>query len=277
MFITVNEVDLFVDIQGEGLPIIAHHGAPGLSSHANPKAAFTPLADEYQVITFDARGSGQSSAVPPYTHAQWVADLDALRAHLGFERFIMTGGSYGGYIALEYTLAHPERVTHLILRDTAASHAYEAKAKATALARAEEFPEINAGDLDRIFAGQMRDEEDFKRVFASIAPLYDANYDPERTAQWLEQITFRAETHNFAFSHNTPNFDLTDRLGDIRAPTLVIVGRHDWITPLEASQEIAAGIPNSELVIFENSGHSPQKEEPERFIEVVKDFLKRTS
>lgn len=273
MFVTVNGAKLFVDVQGEGTPIIAHHGGPGLSSHTNAKAAFAPLADNYQIVSFDARGSGRSSAVPPYSHAQWVADLDALRAHLGFERFIMTGGSYGGYIALEYTLAHPERVSHLILRDTAPSHKYEALAKAKALARADDFG-INRRDLDRLFAGDMENDEEFRRVFATIAPLYDANYDPARTARWLEHITFRAETHNYAFSKNIPGFDLTERLGEITVPTLIIVGRHDWITPLQASEDLAAGIPNAELVVFENSGHSPQQEEHERFVEVVRRFLK---
>jgi len=275
MFVEVNGVELFVDIQGEGKPIIAHHGGPGMGSHANAKAAFAPLADQFQVVSFDARGSGQSSLTPPFTHEQWVADLDALREHLGFDSFIMTGGSYGGYMALEYTLAHPERVTHLVLRDTAASHRFEGKAKATALARAQEFPGINEPDLNRIFAGQMESDEDFRDVFANIAPLYDANYDPERTAAWVEKIMFHADTHNYAFSQNIPNFDLTSRLSEIKVPTLVIVGRHDWITPLEASEELAAHIPNAELVIFENSGHSPQQEEPERFIRVVREFLNR--
>lgn len=276
MFVTINGAELYVDIQGRGGPtIIAHHGGPGMGSHHNAKAAFAPLADRYRIVSFDARGSGRSSALPPYTHAQWVSDLDGLREHLGLERFIMTGGSYGGYIALEYTLAHPERVTHLILRDTAASHAYEAQAKATALARAAEFPGINAADLDRLFAGKVRDDDDFRQLFASIAPLYDANYEPERTRRWVEEITFRAETHNAAFSQNIPNFDLTGRLGEIAVPTLVTVGRHDWITPVEASEEIAAGIPDAELVIFENSGHSPQQEEHERFVAVVRDFLAR--
>jgi proline iminopeptidase len=275
MFVKVNDVDLFVNIQGDGPPIIAHHGGPGLGSHANDKAAFAPLSDAYKIVSFDARGSGRSGAVPPYTHEQWVADVDALRAHFGFERFIMTGGSYGGYIALEYTLAHPGRVSHLILRDTAASHAYEEQAKATAMARAAEFPGIDRHDLDRIFAGQMEDDDDFKRVFTNIAPLYNANYDAERTARWVNNIIFRADTHNKAFSQNIPGFDLTARLGEVQVPTLVIVGRHDWITPVEASEEIAAGIPNAELVIFENSGHSPQQEEHGRFVAVVRDFLQR--
>jgi proline iminopeptidase len=273
MIIPINGADLYVDVQGEGSGIIAHHGGPGMGSHANDKTAFAPLSDTFQVISFDARGSGRSAQVPPYTHAQWVADLDALRAHFGFETFIMTGGSYGGYIALEYTLAHPERVSHLILRDTAASHKFESQAKATALARSKEFPDINQTDLNRIFAGQMESDEDFKRTFATIAPLYAANYDPEKTTRWVETIRFHAETHNYAFSQNIPHFDLTSRLSEIKVPTLIVVGRHDWITPLEASEELAAGIPGAELVIFENSGHSPQQEEHERFIQVVREFL----
>jgi proline iminopeptidase len=273
MVVPINGANLFVDIQGQGPPIIAHHGGPGMGSHTNDKTAFGPLRDLYQIVSFDARGSGRSSQIPPYTHAQWVADLEALRAYFGFETFVMTGGSYGGYIALEYTLAHPERVSHLILRDTAASSKYEGQAKATALARAKEFPGINQSDLNRIFSGQMQSDEDFKNVFSTIAPLYDANYDAGRTAKWVETIMFHAATHNEAFSKNMPSFDITARLSEITVPTLVIVGRHDWITPLAASEELAAGIPNAKLVIFENSGHSPQQEEHERFVEIIRGFL----
>ena len=275
MFVTVHGARLHVDVQGEGPPIYAHHGAPGLGTHATPKRAFAPLADRYRVVTFDARGSGASDATPPYTHAQWVADLDALRAHLGDESMILTGGSYGGYVALEYVLAHPERVTHLILRDTAASHRFEAQARRNALARASEFPGIDEELLDRLFQGRVESDEDFARGFAAIAPLYDANHDPEATAARVRAATFRAATHNAAFSTAVPAYDLRDRLGEIRVPTLIVVGRHDWITPVEASEELAAGIPGAELRVFEGSGHSPQIEENERFVEVVRDFLAR--
>jgi pimeloyl-ACP methyl ester carboxylesterase len=129
--------------------------------------------------------------------------------------------------------------------------------------------------LDRLFAGQMKDDEEFRRAYGMILPLYNVNYDPEDGARRLAAVPFRYETHNWAFSKNQPNFDLVSRLGEIKVPTLVTVGRHDWVTPLEASEEIAAKVPNAELVIFENSGHSPQVEEHERFISVVRDFLDR--
>lgn len=274
-FVEVDGVRLWVDVQGEGPAIYAHHGAPGLGTHATPKRAFAPLADAYRIVTFDARGSGRSDAVPPYTHAQWVADLDALRKHFGDETIVMTGGSYGGYIAQEYTLAHPDRVTHLILRDTAASREFEAMARRNALARAAEFPEITEELLDELFEGRVASDEAFREAYATIAPLYDANTSPEKARERVASATFRADTHNQAFSKNLPSFDLRPRLHEIRVPTLIVVGRHDWITPVAASEEIAAGIPNSELVIFENSGHSPQLEENEKFIATVRDFLAR--
>jgi proline-specific peptidase len=275
MIVNVNGVDLAVDVQGQGPALYALHGAPGLGTHRTPKRALAPLADSFRIVTYDARGSGASDAVPPYTHAQWVADLDALRAHFGDERIVLKGGSYGGYVALEYTLAHPERVSHLILRDTSASRRFEELARANALARAAEFPDIDEELLDTLFEGRVASDEAFRQAYATIAPLYDAHHDPSKAAERIASATFRVDTHNQAFSGNLPGYDLTGRLHEIRVPTLVIVGRHDWITPVAASEEIAAGIPGAELVIFEHSGHSPQLEENEKFVATVRDFLAR--
>lgn len=274
MNININGCDLFVNVDGQGSPIIAHHGAPGLGSHATPKRAFEPLGDTHTVITFDARGSGQSEGKPPYTHEQWVEDVDGLREHFGFEQFILTGGSYGGFISLEYAVRYPHRLTHLILRDTAA-RSYNEQAKANALARAKEFPAITEDVLNRIFEGTVHDNVDYRRCFEAIAPLYEKVYDPERVKEKIDAITFRYETKNYAFAHNLPNYDLRDRLGEVEVPTLIVVGRHDWITPVEASEELANLLPNAELVVFEDSGHSPQLEENEKFIALVRDFLTR--
>jgi proline iminopeptidase len=85
------------------------------------------------------------------------------------------------------------------------------------------------------------------------------------------------KTHNWAFRRNQASYDILARLPEIRVPTLVTAGRHDWITPLEANREIAEAIPDAELVVFENSGHSPQEEERERWLEVVGAFLARVA
>jgi proline iminopeptidase len=90
----------------------------------------------------------------------------------------------------------------------------------------------------------------------------------------IAAIRFRHRTHNYAFSVNQPSFDIVGRLQSITVPTLVLVGRHDWITPLQASEEIARHIPNGRLVIFDKSGHAPQVEERERFLGEVRAFLR---
>jgi proline iminopeptidase len=70
-----------------------------------------------------------------------------------------------------------------------------------------------------------------------------------------------------------PSYDLKPRLAAVLAPTLVTVGRRDWVTPVSAAQTIADLMPNAELVVFEKSGHSPQIEERELFLSTVRDFL----
>lgn len=270
---TINGVQLEYESFGSGVPLLTLHGGPGLSGRSGDVATFSSYAQfGFQVVCYDQRGSGESEGKPPYSHEQWVADAEGLRQHLGLGPMVVTGGSYGGHIALEYTLRHPDNVIALVLRDTAASNAYQNKATRTALESG--LPGVDREMLLRLFEGRVKDDEEFRRSYAAIQPLYAVNFDPARAEEHLSRIRFRHETHNWAFSRNQPNFDLVARLTEIRVPTLVICGRHDWITPLEASEEIAREIPGARLVVFDHSGHGPQTEEPERFHQVVRDFLR---
>lgn len=276
MFVEINGAKLYVEVLGEkaDAPVmIVHHGAPGLGSHAEPKASFGPFADTYRVLVFDARGSGASEEKPPYTHEQWAADVDGLRRWIGAEAIVMAGGSYGGFIAMEYALRYPDRVLALVLRDTAADHDHLEASRRNALASAR--IEVDLELYDRMMSGQVRDNEDFKRGWAHILPLYDHELDLERVRERAENTPYHYETHNHAFAVNHPNYDLKPLLPQIRVPTLITVGRSDWITPVAASETIAGLIPNSELVVFEESGHSPPTEEPEKFQRTVRDFLSR--
>ncbi len=272
----VNGVKLVYDDSGasknQKATIVTLHGGPGMSSRAGDWAAFQPLTDEYRLISYDQRGNGESQGEEPYSHAQFIADLEALRQTLDLGKIVVLGGSYGGFLALEYALAHPEQLHAVILRDTAASNRFQDTSKQRAMASG--FP-MDEAALDRLFSGQMRDNEDFRASFAQIQPLYTVERDPAAEAERLSKIPFRYETHNWAFSRNQPEYDLVDRLPEIQVPVLVTVGRHDWITPLEASLELAAGLPNSELVVFEHSGHSPQLEEQPLYLQTVRGFLAR--
>jgi proline iminopeptidase len=274
MFVEINGNRLNVEVLGDapGKPtLIAHHGAPGLGSMAEPRATFGPLADEFRVVVFDARGSGASEGIEPFTHEQWAADVDGLREWAGAERIVMAGGSYGGFIAMEYAIRYPDRVAALVLRDTAADNSNQELAIRNALASAR--VEIDREKLDRIMSGRVRDNADLRDCWAEILPLYDHELDWEKVRQRVENTPYRYATHNFAFAVNQPNYDIKPLLPRISCPTLVTVGRHDWITPVECSETIVKLIPNARLVIFEHSGHSPQVEEAELFQRVVREFL----
>ncbi len=273
MRVDINGNALEVEVLGtEDAPVmIVHHGAPGLGSRAEPRTSFGPFSDVMRVVVFDARGSGASGLTPPFTHAQWVADVDALREWVGAERIVMAGGSYGGFIAMEYAIAHPDRVQALVLRDTAADNSFEERARQNALRSAR--VELDMELYDRMMSGRCRDDADLEAGWRMIVPLYDHELTPEKVEARLRSTVYHHQAHNAAFAENIPGYDIKDRLPSITAPTLVTVGRDDWITPVAASEQVAGLIPNARLVVFEESGHSPQLEEPERFQRVVREFL----
>ena len=160
MRLRINDNDLEVEVFGDdNAPVlIAHHGAPGLGSRSEPRATFAPFADTFRVIVFDARGSGVSEGNGPFSHEQWVADVDALREWAGVDRFVMAGGSYGGFISMEYAIRHPERVRALVLRDTSADHENDKAARHNA--ETSTRVTIDLAKLDRINTGQTRDDSD---------------------------------------------------------------------------------------------------------------------
>ncbi len=273
MFVTINGNDLNVEVLGprDGPVLIAHHGGGGIGSLAEPKATFGPLADQMRVVVFDARGCGRSQGTPPFSHAQWAADVDGLRQWIGAGQVVVAGGSYGGFIAMEYALAYPDRVAAMILRDTSADNSNLERAYENA--RNQNRVSINWENFDRYWTGRIRDDADLKARWAEIIPLYDFEYDPAAAAARVESGSYRYETHNWCFQQNMPAYDLKPRLPAVRCPTLVTVGRTDWITPVSSAETIASLIPDARLVIFERSGHSPQTEEAAKFQSVLRDFL----
>jgi proline iminopeptidase len=275
MRVTINDNELELEILGdEHAPVlIALHGGGGIGSLEEPRATFGPLSDKYRVVVFDMRGCGRSEGKPPFSHAQWAADVDAIREWLGVEKIVVTGGSYGGFVALEYAVAYPEHTRAMILRDTAADKSTLERAYENA--RTQTRIEINWDNFDRYWQGRITDDEDLKQRWHDIIPLYDFEYDPAKAAKDIEEDEriYRHEAHNWCFLYNMPNYDLRPQLGSITCPTLVTVGVTDWVTPVSSAETIANGIPNATLVVFEKSGHSPQKEEFELFQNTMREFL----
>jgi proline iminopeptidase len=275
MWAEINDNRHYYEVLGaeNGQAILTFHGAPGMGSHREPLASWGRLADRYKVVVQDQRGSGQSGLNPPFTHQQWVEDAEALRQLLGLGRVIVAGGSYGGYLSQEYALAYPESVVAVLLRDTGADHSHDKEAEAQALASPRTRDKLDYTKFRRIMDGQCLSDDDMRDCFAEIQPLYNVNWDPAKDAERLYTTPWHHATHNYAFSHNLPGWDIKPRLHEITVPVLITHGRHDWIIPVAAAEEMQRLYPNAELAVFENSGHSPQIEEVELWEQTVRRFL----
>ena len=275
MDLVINDCRLNVEVLGEkGKPVlIGLHGGGGIGSLDEPKQTFGALADLFHVVVFDMRGCGKSEGVPPYSHEQWAADVDAIRHWLGAEKVVVAGGSYGGFISLEYAVRYPDRVSGIILRDTSPDNQNFETLVENAKVHAEGRVTINWDNFHRYWEGKITSDQDLKERWAELIPLYDKNYDAFASAAKVEAGFYRYEAHNACMSINKPNYDVKPFLPKITAPTLITVGRHDWVTPVASSETIHRLIPNSELVIFENSGHSPQSEEGELFQKTLRSFI----
>jgi proline iminopeptidase len=275
VFVEINGNPLYYEELGTGneQAILCFHGAPGMGDHREPKASWGRLANDYRVIVQDQRGSGQSGLKPPFTHRQWVDDAEALRQYLNLGKIVVAGGSYGGYLAQEYVVAYPEQVVAVLLRDTAADHSYDQQAEANALASPRVRDKLDFARFRRIMDGRCLSDDDMRDCFAEIQPLYNVNWNPVGDAERLKAIRWHHAAHNYAFSHNLPHFDLKPRLAEVGVPVLITHGRHDWIIPVVAAEEMAKLYPRARLVIFENSGHSPQIEEVDLWEASVRQFL----
>ena len=271
----VNGARLYVETHGpdDAPALVILHGGPGLGDCRDQVRDYGALADEFRLVFYDARGSGRSEDAPPYTHEQWVADADQLTRQLGIETFALLGHSYGGIVAQEYALRHGDRLRQLILVDTTPSTVENEEAIARALAA--QLPGIEEGWLRKLFEGRVDSDAEMRQMWELLLPLYfEGPFDPDLPRQKAEQTYFHFATHNYAFSVNNPAYDVRDRLRSVNVPTLVICGGNDWITPLKLSEDIVSRIPDCRLEVFAHSGHMPMLEESERFLAVLRSFLR---
>jgi proline iminopeptidase len=274
MLARVNGTDLYYEVIGEGRPLMLMHGGLGLD-HTYFRPWLDPLAAHYQLIFYDHSGNGRSPRPQGFdgvSHATWADEADALRAHLGLDRIVLLGQSYGGFIAQEYALRHPDRLDGLILLCTAPALDYPEVIFANAQRRG--TPEqiaVVAEDLGK----PAENDEAFRRLWNTIVPLYFKRYDPGIAEAVDTQTHYSAGAFNHSFGVCLPTYNTTARLPEISTPTLILSGREDWITPPEQGERMRALLPNAEFVIFEESGHFPFVEEQQAFLTTVEEWLAR--
>jgi len=274
--------ELYVESVGRegGIPAVYLHGGPGSGCQPDHRRLFDP--ERFHAVLFDQRGCGRSRPKSSRAHnttAHLIADMEAIRHKFGFERWLVTGGSWGATLALAYAQAHPDRVSGIVLR-------------ATFLGT---YEEIEAGFCQRLpcfYPGLYQDflsllpeaecdrplDAYWRRILSDDAavhgPAARAWHDTERilsehapTRSRLDLAAVKSggalpatpfmEAHYFVndcFMRPNQLLEETDKLKGI--PGIIVQGRYDLLCPPSTSQALAARWAEGEVRVVEGAGHT---------------------
>lgn len=264
---------------GAGLPLLVIHGGPGLPH--NYLRSLERLATQREIIFWDQLGCGNSKCPPNrelWTMDRSVAELDAVVAALGLDRFHLFGNSWGGMLAQQYMLdSAPAGVTSLTISNSIAS--------------IPEFTKMVARLKSELDAATRAAIDHHQAAGTTYAPEYQAAIRTWnetylcRARPWPQELdeAFRnmgAEIFETMFGPSDfhivgtiRNWDVFDRLHEITVPTLVLAGRHDECVP-DHMWEMHQRIPGARFELFESSAHMPFIEEPDKFDSVMREFLR---
>ncbi len=252
-------LDYTVDGPRTGVPIVLIHGFPFDKTMWTPQVE--ALKRRYYTITYDVRGHGRSEVGDgQYSIELFVDDLIALLDHLKLTRAVLAGLSMGGYIALRAVERNPDRVRALVLCDT----------------RSE--ADTNEGKIRRAAQARFVKERPIEEFANMLLPglFYDKSFSerPEAVAHIRETILSTSPLSIagtlIALAGRT---DTTPSLYNIRVPCLVLVGKHDALTPVSAATAIKEKIPGAQMYIIPDAGHVSSLEQPERFNAHLIEFL----
>jgi proline-specific peptidase len=286
-FISFRGYKVWFGIAGEReeqgkLPLLCLHGGPG-GSHDYLEPLSAMVNTGRRVVFYDQLGCGNSDH--PHNPKMWKVELfleevDVVRRALGIEQVHLFGQSWGGMLAMEYTLTKPSGLASLVLADSPAS--MPQWIAETNRLRAELPPDVQQTLLKHEKDGTTNDPAYQEAMFVFYR-RHLCRLDPwpdclQRTFQKIMQNPEVYNTMNgpseFNVTGTLKNWSIVDRLGEIRLPTLLLSGRYDEATPAVV-ETVQRGIHGSEWMVFENSSHMPHLEETERYIQVLSDFLSR--
>ncbi|MDH4044625.1 MAG: alpha/beta hydrolase [Gemmatimonadota bacterium] len=268
--VLVDGVSLFMRRVGDGPVTVVLHGGPG-AHHDYLLPQYDRLAADRELLYYDQRGGGRSPVARdvPVDWRAHVEDLRSLLVQLDRTPATLLGYSWGGLLALLYTVEHPGTVGRLALvcpapataRDRGRFEAtFAERSRAPAILRERES--LHASDL------RTRDPEAYRRRLfeLSVAGYF---HDPARVRD-LTPFRLTGRTQQAVWD-SLGDYDLRTALASVRVPAIVLAGRHDPI-PLDATADTAARLA-AECIVFESSGHCPHVEESDRFTEVLDAWL----
>jgi 3-oxoadipate enol-lactonase / 4-carboxymuconolactone decarboxylase len=239
----------------ESAPVIVLANSLGTTLHMWDDQA-APLRERFRLLRYDHRGHGSSPVPPgPYTIEDLGRDVLALLDRLGIERVSFCGLSLGGMVGMWLASQAPERIDRLVLCCTAARFAPEAYDSRARTVRADGVAKIADAVLERWFT-----------------PAFRASQ--RDVVEWARRMLLGTPAEGYAACcEAVRDADLRRRLGDIRAPTLVIAGADDPAAPPEQAKLICDSIPHARLVVIEQAAHLANAEQPDAATSALLDHL----
>jgi len=275
--LVLDGVRIHYEIRGDGPVLIAHSGGPGMDARGWGDLA--GLDEWFTLVILHPRGSGLSS-VPQdgaYRLRDYAADLEALREHLELEGPALMGWSHGGMVAMRYAIDHPTKLSKLILYDTAAyfGEFLDDIEEAVQAYRNEPWFDQSYRALQAEWAGEYESDDDMAALWADEMKFYFHEFDDDARAyhKQTKDLPVRMAPLQAFNEQEAESLDLRPELSAVSVPTLVIVGRDDFITNVRMAEEIRDHLPDATLRIFEQAGHFVHVEQPDAFAAAVRDFL----
>ena len=260
-----------------GVPVVFLHGGPGAGASAAHRQFFDPAF--YRIIIFDQRGAGRSTPLGELrdnTTPHLIADMEALRVHLGIQRWMVFGGSWGSTLALAYAEHHPERTMALILRGIFLCRRSEIDWFLYGLKNifpeawhrfANHLPEHQHHNILNAYYALLSDPDPAVHLPAArVWSIYEgscstllpneavvANFGSDRVALGLARI----EAHYFVNDIFLPENFLMDHISRIRhIPTTIVQGRYDVVCPIVSADDLVRVFPEADYHIINDAGHS---------------------
>jgi pimeloyl-ACP methyl ester carboxylesterase len=261
-FVTVPGGKLWYEVEGAGDALVFLHD--GLLPSATWDGQLAYFARRFRAVRYDRRGYGRSE--PATAEFSDLDDLAALLDHLGIAKTILVGCSSGSRIAVDFALAHPDRVTGLVLVGPIVS----------GFPHSAHFDQRGLLNFQPLFGGQ-RGEKDVSRLVDNWVrdPFLTAAGSTAAKARLRELMTANPTPATGALREGKPVArPALGRLGELRKPVLLVVGESDIPDVHANAGALEAGIANSRRVVVEKAGHLVQLEQPEAFNEVVLTFLR---
>ncbi len=259
-FAEVEAAKLWYEVVGQGPPLVLIHS--GITDSRSWKPQMEAFARGFEVLRYDMRGFGQSDT----THGEYSARADLLTVMdaAGVRQAALLGVSMGSSLAIDVTLAHPDRVSALVVVGPGFSGRQQSDAFKALM-----------GEVDQIFEEKGLDAtiEREMEIWLYGKGRTAADVDPALRAAVFEMDRFNSERFPADMKARPLDPPAAGRLQEIGVPTLIVVGDRDLYDVMDAAEQLEAGITGARRVVMPGTAHVPNMEQPDVFNRIVLEFL----